>query len=161
AFVLWVYLRRNEAYARLRNTIIAIDVVGVIGYLLYPTAPPRMLSNLGFVDTLDQTGVNHHSGLIAALANPYAAMPILHTSYAVTLGVRGALLARRPWRRGPWACCPALVGFSFVATANHFVLDAIAGAGAAAVAATLTLAVERLRLRTPERAPLSAPAPAY
>ncbi len=88
-FVLFVYLRRNEYYTRLRNLIATVNLIGLAGYILYPAAPPRMLTDLGFVDSLNQTGVNHHSGLIAMLSNPYAAMPSLHTAYAITVGSTG------------------------------------------------------------------------
>jgi uncharacterized membrane protein YbhN (UPF0104 family) len=142
-FVLWVYLRRNEYYTRLRNLIATINVVGLAGYIFFPAAPPRMLTDLGFVDSLNQTGVNHHSGLIAALSNPYAAMPSLHTAYAITVGVTG-LAVTRSRLRFLWVGYPALVVFSIIATANHFILDAVAGAG---VAATAFLIVSSPRIR--------------
>jgi uncharacterized membrane protein YbhN (UPF0104 family) len=142
-FVLWIYLRRNEHYTRLRNLIATINLVGLAGYVFFPAAPPRMLTDLGFVDSLNSTGVNHHSGLIAALSNPYAAMPSLHTAYALTVGVTG-LAVTRSRLRFAWIGYPALVVFSIVATANHFFLDAIAGAG---VAATAFLLVSSPRIR--------------
>jgi membrane-associated phospholipid phosphatase len=140
-FLLWAYLRHTDRYTTIRNTVIAADAIGLIGYLAYPTAPPRMLPRLGFTDTLNQAAVNHHSGAIASLANPYAAMPSLHTAYALIFGVSGVVLARRWWIRGLWALYPGLVVFSIVATANHFVLDAVAGAVVALAAAALTTVV--------------------
>jgi len=141
AFLLWAYLRHTDRYTTIRNTIIAADAIGLIGYLAYPTAPPRMLTGLGFTDTLNQAAVNHHSGAIASLANPYAAMPSLHTAYALIFGVSGVVLARRRWIRGMWGLYPALVVFSIIATANHFVLDAVAGATVAVLAGTVTMVV--------------------
>lgn len=140
-FLLWAYLRHTDRYWTIRNTVIAADALGLIGYLAYPTAPPRMLPGLGFTDTLNGAAVNHHSGAIASLANPYAAMPSLHTAYALIFGVSGVLLARRRWMRGLWALYPGLVVFSIVATGNHFVLDAAAGAAVALAAGTITTAV--------------------
>ena len=142
-FVLFVYLRRHEYYTRLRNLIATINLIGLAGYIFYPAAPPRMLTDLGFVDSLNQTGVNHHSGLIAMLANPYAAMPSLHTAYAITIGATGFAMTRSRLRFA-WVGYPALVVFSIVVTANHFFLDAIAGAG---VAATAFLLVSSPRIR--------------
>jgi uncharacterized membrane protein YbhN (UPF0104 family) len=141
--VLFVYLRRNEYYTRLRNLIATVNLIGLAGYIFYPAAPPRMLTGLGFVDSLNQTGVNHHSGLIAALSNPYAAMPSLHTAYAITIGATGFVMTRNRFRVA-WIGYPALVVFSIVVTANHFLLDAIAGAG---VAATAFLVVSSPRIR--------------
>src|SRR4029450_14070821 len=58
--LLWVYLRRNEAFTRFRNTILLAHGLGLIGYVLLPTAPPRFYSSIGFEDTLGQMGgVNH------------------------------------------------------------------------------------------------------
>jgi len=160
-FLLWAYLRHTDRYWTIRNTVIAADAIGLIGYLAYPTAPPRMLPHLGFVDTLNGAAVNHHSGAIASLANPYAAMPSLHTAYALIFGVSGVMLARRWWMRGLWALYPGLVVFSIVATANHFILDAVAGAAVALAAGTITTVVLPRRTRscrprtatlTPERA---------
>jgi uncharacterized membrane protein YbhN (UPF0104 family) len=145
AVVLWVYLRRNASYARLRNTILGVDLLGVIGYLAYPAAPPRILGGIGFVDTLNQASVNHHSGPIAALSNPYAAMPSLHTAYALVIGATAVMLVRSRWLRAIWALYPALVVFSVIATGNHFVLDALAGAAAALVAAGLVAAAPGVR----------------
>src|SRR6266540_3720688 len=63
--LLWVYLRRNEAFVRFRNTILLANVIGLIGYVLLPTAPPRMFPDLGFDDTLASFGqLNHGSGLV-------------------------------------------------------------------------------------------------
>ncbi|HEY0389381.1 MAG TPA: phosphatase PAP2 family protein [Gaiellales bacterium] len=142
-FLLWVYLRRNDAYPIVRNVFLAANAIGLVCYALYPAAPPRMLGGLGFVDTLNQTSVNHNSGLIASLANPYAAMPSLHTAYALTVGVSAVLLVRNPVLRVAWAFYPALVVFSIVATANHFFLDAAGGASVAAVAALSVVAARR------------------
>ena len=142
-FLLWVYLRRNEAYPLVRNVFLAANAIGLACYALYPAAPPRMLGGLGFVDTLNETSVNHHSGLIASLSNPYAAMPSLHTAYALTVGVSAVMLVRTRVLRIAWALYPALVVFSIVATANHFFLDAAGGASVASLAALAVLAHHR------------------
>ena len=134
-FLFWVYLRRNHAFPLVRNVFIVANAIGLACYTLYPAAPPRMLGSLGFVDTLNETSVNHHSGLIASLSNPYAAMPSLHTAYALIVGTSAVMLVRTRVLRVLWAFYPALVVFSIVATANHFFLDAAGGAGVAMLAA--------------------------
>src|SRR5947208_13174637 len=52
--LLWVYLRRNEAFTRFRNTVLLANVLGLFGYVFLPVAPPRMFSSIGFEDTLAQ-----------------------------------------------------------------------------------------------------------
>src|SRR3954465_14374885 len=85
--LLWVYLRRNEAFVRFRNTILLANVLGLLGYVLLSTAPPRMFPDLGFADTLADFGaLNHGSGLVEVVSNPYAAMPSLHAGGALTVG---------------------------------------------------------------------------
>jgi len=65
AALLWVYLRRNRAYLSFRNTLIVTNTIGLVGYVALPTAPPRMLGELGFLDTLaGSETLNHGSGII-------------------------------------------------------------------------------------------------
>jgi membrane-associated phospholipid phosphatase len=142
--LLWVYFWRHAHFARFRNTILLANALGLVGYVLLPTAPPRMFPSLGFVDTLAEFGgVNHGSGLIELASNPYAAMPSLHAADALIVGVTLAYVCRSWWAKALWMLWPAWVWFSVMATANHFWLDVVAGAALAAV--TLAL-VHRRRL---------------
>jgi membrane-associated phospholipid phosphatase len=150
AFLLWVYARRNDSYYFIRNVVIAADFIGVIGYIGFPAAPPRMLSSLGFVDTLAAT---YKNTAVASLANPYAAMPSLHTAYALLIGTCGVLLTRRLWAKALWSLYPALVVFSIVATANHYFLDAIAGALTISLAFLLALLL-RYAMRRVKHVPI-------
>src|ERR687886_1766483 len=133
--LLWVYLRRHEAFIRFRNTILLANVIGLVGYVLLPTAPPRMFPDLGFDDTLSQfASLNHGSGLIAFVANPYAAMPSLHAADALIVGVCLAAVCRHWFAKAIWALWPAWVWFSVMATGNHFWLDVAAGIFVALIA---------------------------
>jgi len=133
--LLWVYLRRNHAFTRFRNTILLANVLGLIGYVLLPTAPPRFFTSIGFTDTLGQLGgLNHGSGLIELASNPYAAMPSLHAADALIAGVILASVVRRPIWKVVWLLWPAWVWFAVMATGNHFWLDVVAGVLLALVA---------------------------
>jgi hypothetical protein len=133
--LLWVYLRRHEAFARFRNTVLLANVLGLIGYVLAPTAPPRMFPSFGFADTLGSIGgLNHGSGLIELASNPYAAMPSLHAADALIVGATLAYVCRNRFAKLLWLLWPAWVWFSVMATANHFWLDIVAGVGVALVA---------------------------
>jgi membrane-associated phospholipid phosphatase len=143
--LLWVYLRRNEAFTRFRNTILLANVLGLIGYILLPTAPPRMFPAIGFGDTLAQIGgLNHGSGLIELASNPYAAMPSLHAADALIAGVVLASVCRRWWSKAIWAVWPLWVWFAVMATGNHFWLDVLAGVVLAALALAI---VYRVRVK--------------
>jgi PAP2 superfamily protein len=148
--LLWVYLRRNDAFLRFRNTIMLANVIGLAGYALLPTAPPRMFPGFGFVDTLAAfSSVNHGSGLVELASNPYAAMPSLHAADALIVGVVLATVVRRRLFKVLWLLWPAWVWFTVMATANHFWLDIVAGIAVAAVAAAV---VYRRPLRSLARA---------
>src|SRR5205085_11917847 len=73
--LLWVYLRRNDAFIRFRNWLLLANLIGLAGYVIVPTAPPRMFPTFGFADTLQEFGgIDHGSGFVEFTANPYAAM---------------------------------------------------------------------------------------
>jgi len=117
--VLWVYLRRHEAFVGFRNAILLANVIGLVGYVLVPTAPPRLLG-IGFMD-------QHRDGLVSLAANPYAAMPSLHAADALIVGVVMFTVCRSWWAKLCWAVWPFWVWFAVMATGNHFWLDCAAG----------------------------------
>jgi membrane-associated phospholipid phosphatase len=155
--LLFIYLRRNEAFVRFRNAILLANVIGLVGYVLLPTAPPRMFPDLGFADTLgDFGGLNHGSGLIEIASNPYAAMPSLHSADALILGLVLFSVCRNRFFKVAWLLWPAWVWFSVMATGNHFWLDVLAGI----VVATIALfVVYGPGLRRRRRASLAPAAP--
>jgi membrane-associated phospholipid phosphatase len=150
--LLWVYLRRNEAFVRFRNTILLANVIGLIGYVLLPTAPPRMFPDFGFNDTLSSFGeLNHGSGIVEFAANPYAAMPSLHAADALIVGLVMFSVCRTRIAKALWLLWPAWVWFSVMATGNHFWLDVVAGVLVATVAGVLVYR-NPLRRRRPATA---------
>ncbi len=143
--LLWVYLRRHQWFARFRNTILLANLIGLVGFAVMPTAPPWMFPSEGFV-----AGVNHSSALLQTLGNPYAAMPSLHAADALIVGWFLVRTCRRLWARAVWALWPGWVWFCVVATANHYLLDVLAGIGVALAALLATAWVPRVagRLRS-------------
>jgi hypothetical protein len=124
--ILFVYVRRHDAFTRFRNAILLANVLGLVGYVFMPTAPPRLLG-VGFVD-------QHRDGLVSLAANPYAAMPSLHAADALIVGVILFSVCRSRWAKVFWAVWPAWVWFAVMATGNHFWLDCLAGVGVALLA---------------------------
>jgi hypothetical protein len=134
--LLWVYLRRNEAFVRFRNTILLANVIGLIGYVLLPTAPPRMFPDLGFNDTLSSFGeLNHGSGLVEFAAD------------ALIVGLVLFSVCRTRFAKVLWLLWPGWVWFSVMATGNHFWLDVVAGVIVAAIAGLLVYRNPFRRLR--------------
>ena len=146
--LLWVYFRHHERFAGFRNWLIGANLLGLVGYILMPTAPPRMFPEWGFIDTLAQySSINHESGLIASVANPYAAMPSLHAMDAFVVGVVMASVCRSRLAKSLWAAWPVWVAFAVVSTGNHYWLDVVAGVLIAIVVGFLLRQSRSLRLR--------------
>jgi membrane-associated phospholipid phosphatase len=147
--LLWVYLRRNEAFVRFRNTILLANVLGLVGYIVLPTAPPRMFPDLGFADTLSSFGeLNHGSGIVEFAANPYAAMPSLHSADALIVGIVLFSVCRTRIAKAIWLLWPGWVWFSVMGTGNHFWLDVLGGIVVAAIAGGLVYLNPLRRLTT-------------
>lgn len=98
--------------------------LALIGYIGYPTAPPRMFPQEGFVDTItDFSNVNHDSALAKIFINPYAAVPSMHCAFALMIGGTGVMVCRNWWSKAFWAAWPILVAWVVVVTANHYWVD--------------------------------------
>jgi membrane-associated phospholipid phosphatase len=146
--LIWVYLRAHEHFYGFRNTLIVGNLIGLAGYVLVPTAPPRMFPEAGFTDTLaTHSSVNHSSTLVAFSSNPYAAMPSLHALDALIVGVVMASVVRSRWAKALWLAWPVWVWVAVMGTGNHFWLDVAAGVAVAGVAAAIVYRPWR-RLRT-------------
>jgi cytochrome bd-type quinol oxidase subunit 2 len=131
--LLWLHRRRPTAYPFVRTTLLFASALAVIGYLVFPTAPPR-LSDIGILDAVSSKHVDLNTGIVSSLYNPYAAVPSMHVGYALIVG---ASIARHaPYRitRLAGLAYPPLVLLVIVATGNHFFVDAAAGAAVAGVA---------------------------
>jgi membrane-associated phospholipid phosphatase len=148
--LLWVYLRRHEGFARFRNTILVANTIGLLGYFLVPTAPPWMYPEFGFVD-----GVNHASGVLNALANPYAAMPSLHAADSLIVGLMLSRVVRNKAGKVLWLLWPVWVWFCVMATANHYLLDVVGGAIVAVIAIAIVGRLDRRRAADAEPAPIA------
>jgi membrane-associated phospholipid phosphatase len=160
-FLVWLYLFRNESYYFVRNMFVASMGLALIGYSLYPTAPPRMFPQYGFVDTLNEfSDVGHDSSIAKIFINPYAAVPSMHCAFAMMIGASGVRICTHWWSKAWWAFWPLLVSWVTIVTANHYWVDAALGWLVALAAAGIAWQLARAR---PEawsfRASARAPAP--
>ena len=141
----WVYFRAHDRFYGFRNMLIACNLIGLIGYVLIPTAPPRMFPDAGFTDTLAaHSTVNHSSTFVAFASNPYAAMPSLHALDALIVSVVMATVVHRRWAKLLWLAWAPWVWFAVMATGNHFWLDVAAGVVVAGLAAVIVYRPWRL-----------------
>src|SRR4051812_8785573 len=137
-FLIWLYVARNHAYYFVRNMFMIAMVFALIGYVVFPAAPPRFMPEWGFQDTVaDLFGNASQSANV--LYNPYAAMPSMHVAFALMIAIPAIRLTRLRPVQFLWALYPALVTFVVISTGNHFWLDAAVGAVVAACSAVLAV----------------------
>lgn len=129
AVLVWLYRRHPGRYAASRLILFATTAVALLGYYLYPLAPPRLMSGGNFIDTVKfhETWGSMASGNFKAVSNQYAAMPSMHIGWSLWCGLTIFALAKAPWARILGLLYPAATLIVIVATANHFWLDAVGG----------------------------------
>lgn len=127
-FFVWLYHRRRNYYFYIRNGFLLANVITLFFFMGFPCAPPRMLNDIGFVDTLkDVSGINLYKGVLSKLFNQYAAVPSMHFGNALLIALVTFLLHKSTWLRFSIIIYPLLVLFVIVVTGNHFFIDAVLG----------------------------------
>jgi hypothetical protein len=127
--LVWIYHWHPGRYAPIRLALFSTTGVALVGYYLYPLAPPRLTNGHGFVDTVLVHGTwgSMASGNFKHMSNQYAAMPSMHIGWSVWCGITIVLLATTPWAKILGFAYPTTTLIVIVATANHFWLDAVGG----------------------------------
>ncbi|MGO9973040.1 MAG: phosphatase PAP2 family protein [Solirubrobacteraceae bacterium] len=134
----FIYLRRNDSFYFVRNMFMIAMMVALVGYALYPTAPPRLWPEWGFTDSVQQfTGIHVENGAGSAFLNAYAAVPSMHVCFALMVGVPMSRFVRHRVFKILWLIYPLFIVFVVIATGNHYLTDVLLGALTAALAATL------------------------
>ena len=123
-FLVWLVIRHRGAYRTVRTWLIAVTLAALMLHVAFPLAPPRMLSSLGFVDTLRESGLRIYStNPNDSAANQFAAMPSLHFGWAVIVAA-GFVAVRRTSTSLLAFLHPVITLIAIVATANHYWIDA-------------------------------------
>lgn len=127
--LVWIYRFHPGRYAATRLVLFATTGVALVGYYLYPLAPPRLMNGQYFVDTVlvHHTWGSMASGNLKHMSNQYAAMPSMHIGWSLWCGLTIYAVASAPWARILGLLYPAVTLVVIVATANHFWLDAVGG----------------------------------
>ncbi|HZC69676.1 MAG TPA: phosphatase PAP2 family protein [Jatrophihabitans sp.] len=128
--MVWLFVRRSHVYRGARTVLVATTLLALLGFVLYPTAPPRLLGQYDYIDTVVKfhTWGSLADPDIAQHSNQYAAMPSLHIGWALWSGIAIFLCARQLWVRLLGLAHPLATLVVIVGTANHFILDAVGGA---------------------------------
>ena len=145
-FLIWLYLARNHAYYFVRNMFLVAMGLALVGYTVFPTAPPRFLPEWGFTDTVANFVGEAAENSANVLYNPFAAVPSMHVAFALMISIPAFMLVRNRVLKALWLIYPIIVTFVVMVTANHYWLDAALGALVAAVSAyTASAGFARLR----------------
>ncbi|HVU74490.1 MAG TPA: phosphatase PAP2 family protein [Mycobacteriales bacterium] len=128
AVLVWLYRKHPRYYRFMRTSLVVACLVGLACFRLWPLAPPR-LATAGYDDILITARIwgSLADGKVASASDQYAAMPSLHTAWAVWCAVALVVCARRRWVRVLGALYPCATIFVIIGTANHYVLDVVGG----------------------------------
>jgi hypothetical protein len=127
ATLIWLARSHPAIYFRTRNAMLVSGGIGLAVFTLFPLAPPR-LAELGMIDTVTQSSDAYRVLQPTMFTNQYAAMPSLHVGWDLLIGLAILAAARGPLLRALGAAMPVLMVAAVVLTANHYIVDAVAGA---------------------------------
>lgn len=141
---LWMYFWHRPQYLLMRNAFLLSGAIGLVIFLNFPTAPPRLLgvhgADLGFVDTILMEYHKSRPDTPSFFVNEYAAMPSLHLGWNLLVGISVWLATRNPFMRAFAALMPVAMYVDIVLTANHYIVDGIAGFGVMLIGLSIAVA---------------------
>lgn len=146
AVLVWLWRRHRDQYRRARTWLGITTVLALVGFVLFPAAPPRLMpSSYGFTDTMAQhAAIGWWSGDASApkglgsMTNEFAAMPSLHVGWSLWCGLLLFRLSRDRTVRTLGLLYPLMITLVVMGTGNHYLLDCVAGAVMLGVGALLT-----------------------
>jgi hypothetical protein len=139
------YFWRRPQYTLTRDALLISGAIALVVYYTYPVAPPRLVPELGVIDTLERySNLSYQAQSTGFFVNPYAAMPSLHVgwSFLIAYGVIKAF----PGNRVVLVLAllhPLLQSASTVFTGNHFLIDGAGGIAVAAIGLGLAIGLQR------------------
>jgi hypothetical protein len=146
AVAIWLYTRHRENYAFFRNAFLISGLIALIGFSAVPLAPPRFMPEFGFTNTIVHAQ-SYYAFQNPKIVNQYAAMPSLHFGWDLLVAIAIGTQVRFRGLKLVAAFMPLVMLSGIVMTANHYFLDAAAGAFVAllalGVAWTLRRAISR------------------
>jgi hypothetical protein len=120
-----LFHRSRIRYVQLRNSLMASGLVGLVLFWVFPAAPPRFMP--GYEGTVSDTARRHYLDYPLSWTNQYASFPSFHIGWTL-LACLALAATMDSFRHQAVALIPALlVGLAVVTTANHYVIDTVAG----------------------------------
>jgi hypothetical protein len=148
----WLLWKHGSEFRVMRNTMVISGLIGFVFFALYPMAPPRFLTELGFVDTVLRDTSSYRVLQPPAFTNQYAAMPSLHVGWNLLMGIAIYRTTRHPFWKGFAILMPIAMYLTTIFTANHFVLDGVVGSAVALVGLALARYLSVRKSASPQAA---------
>ncbi|MCK9878877.1 phosphatase PAP2 family protein [Frankia sp. Ag45/Mut15] len=151
-FLVWLFLRHRRAYPSVRTTIVLFTGSSLLFHMFLPTAPPRMLTSVGFVDEAVALGQSVYGEFGAGVAAQLSALPSVHVGWACLIAYEVIRISPSRWR---WLILahPIVTSLVVVVTANHWWADGILAGALLALAIVVGRALSALRRRLLARSP--------
>lgn len=147
--MVWLAWQHRDTFLRLRDAMLVSGFLGMLIFVTYPVAPPR-LANLDLIDTVTRSSHAYRVLQPQAFVNQYAAMPSLHAGWDLLIGISIVTAAGSLWLRLVGFLMPVLMVLAVLVTANHYLVDVIAGLALALIGHAVALVLERRRKQQKE-----------
>lgn len=152
--LIWLWRRHGPAYSSARSVLMVATILGLVGFSLLPVAPPRMLP--GFIDTMAKFSHDGWWGSAASAprglggdTNQFAALPSLHVGWALWCGWQLVRYGRHRVTRVLGVLYPLVLSIDVMATANHYLIDVVAGVADVCIAYLIVRLLTRVGLVLP------------
>ncbi len=142
AVALWLYMRHRDNYSLFRNAFLISGLIALIGFSTMPLAPPRYMPEFGFTDTIVHAQ-SYYAFQNPKIVNQYAAMPSLHFGWDLLVAIAIGTHVRSRWMRLGVLFMPIVMLGGIVLTANHYFLDAAAGAAVSMMGMAMALGLRK------------------
>ena len=141
AFAIYLYLKgKREMYLRFSFAFLFVNLVGFVGYYIYPAAPPWYAINYGFEPVLNTpgnvaglgrfdalTGLNIFHSIYGKNANVFAAIPSLHAAYMLVATIYAVWSRESKVTIGVFAFICLGIWWTAVYTTHHYIIDVLLG----------------------------------
>lgn len=141
--LVWLLVWHPHRYRLFRNAVLVSGAFSLAVFAVYPLAPPRFVDGLGIVDTIAAHSPGYRDMNASALVNEYAAMPSLHVGWTLLVAIAVISLTRSPVVRIAAATLPVLMLIATVLTANHYIVDGLAGSAIVVAGLAIAMALRR------------------
>lgn len=149
----WLIWKHRDQFALYRSALLLSGAIGLVFFMVLPMAPPRLVDDYGFVDTVTQSANAYRVLQPPSFTNQFAAMPSLHVGWNLLMGIAIARCSTNSWAKAFGVIMPVVMFLATIVTANHYVLDGLVGSMIALVGLLLAWQVsqptERPALGTP------------